>query len=137
MRVEMAGAGISTVPFASILAHPGKPIFTGGAILTRFAPIRVLFAWGRPKPVRMAIECKAEELLQCMRVEFPTAARGRVRLTRCPPATVENSLQAQFITYQTRNSVQSNGTTSHLVTRGNGHRVFINITEEPTCSHLS
>ena len=77
MRGEMARGKISTAPFASILAHPGTPIFAGGEILKRFAPVRALFACGRPKPVRMAIECKAEELLQCMRVEFPAATRSR------------------------------------------------------------
>jgi len=112
MRGEMARGKISTAPFASILAHPGTPIFAGGEILKRFAPVRALFACGRPKPVLMAIECEAAELLQCIRVEFPIAAHGCVRVKRRPPAAVENSLQAQFTTYQTRNSVQSNGATS-------------------------
>ena len=103
---------MSTPPFALILAHSGKPIFAGGGVFARFAPVRALFACGRPKPVPMAIECEAEELLQCTRVEFPIAARGRVSVKRRPPAAVEYSLQAQFITYQTRNSVQSNGATS-------------------------
>ena len=112
MRVEMAGAEISTVLFASILAHPGKPIFTGGAILTRFAPIRVLFAWGRSEHTPIAIEHGTEELLECERIEFATAACSRVQAKHRPPAALGNSLQVQFITYQTRNSVQSNGTTS-------------------------
>ena len=85
----MTRAGVSTAPFASILAHPGKPIFAGGEILKRFGP---------PKPMLMAIECEAAELLQCIRVEFPIAAHGCVRVKRRPPAAVENSLQAQFIT---------------------------------------
>jgi hypothetical protein len=35
------------------------------------------------------------------------------RTSKAPPAALENSLQAQFITYPTRNSVQSSGATSH------------------------
>jgi hypothetical protein len=81
----------------------------------RFAPIRTLFATGRCKHAPIAIEHGAEELLQCKRVKFATAAGRRVRLKHSPPVALANSLPAQFITYQTRNSVQSNGATSHIV----------------------
>ncbi len=108
----MARGEISTALFASLLAHPGKPILAGGGVLTGFTPIRALFACGRSKHAPIAIEHGAEELLQCERVEFSTAACSRVRAKRRPPAALVNSLPAQFITYQTRNSVQSNGATS-------------------------
>jgi hypothetical protein len=112
MRSEMARVEISTEQFASILAHPGEPILTRGRVLTRFAPNRALFACGRSKHAPIAIEHGDEELLQCERVEFPTAVCSRVRVKRRLPAALGNSLPAQFITYQTRNSVQSNGATS-------------------------
>ena len=109
----MARVEISTAPFASFLAHPGKPILTGGGVLTEFAPIRAIFACARSNPLSVAIEREDEELLQCKRGKFATVACSRVRVKRRPPAALENSLPAQFITYQTRNSVQSNGATSH------------------------
>lgn len=112
MRNEMARGEISTAPFASLLAHPGKPILAGGRVLTRFAPNRALVACGRSRHAPTAIEHGTEELLQCKRVEFATAACRRVRMKRRPPAALENSLPAQFITYQNRNSVQLNGATS-------------------------
>src|SRR5450759_4811666 len=112
MRGEMARGKISTAPFASLLAHPGKPIFVSGRILTRFAPIRALFACGRSRHIPIAIKCEAKELLQCKRAEFATAECMRIPAKRRPPAALGNSLPAQFITYQTRNSVQSNGATS-------------------------
>ena len=112
MRGEMARGEISTAPFASLLAHPGKPILAGGRGLTRFAPIRALFACSRPKHAPIAIEHGAEELLQCKRVKFATAACRRVLAKRRPPAALGHSLSAQFITYQTQNSVQSNGASS-------------------------
>ena len=108
----MARVEISTAPFASFLAHPGKPILTGGGVLTEFAPIRAIFACARSNPLSVAIEREDEELLQCKRGKFATVACSRVRVKRRPPAALENSLPAQFITYQTRNSVQSNGATS-------------------------
>jgi hypothetical protein len=112
MRDEMARGKVSTAPFASLLALPGKPIFVSSRVLMRFAPIRTLFATRRCKHALIAIEHGAEELLQCKRVEFATAACRRVRLKHSPPVALANSLPAQFITYQTRNSVQSNGATS-------------------------
>ena len=111
----MARGKVSTALFASLLARPGKPIFASGRGLTWFAPIRALFACGRSKHASIAIKHEAEELLQCKRVEFSTAACSRVRMKRHPPAALANSLPAQFITYKTRNSVQSNGATSHYL----------------------
>jgi hypothetical protein len=94
----MARVEISTEPFASILAHLGNLILTGGGVLRRTALIRAPFACARPKPVPVAIEREAKELLQCERVEFSTATRSRVRAKRRLSAALENSLQAQFIT---------------------------------------
>ena len=111
----MARGEVSTAPFASLLARPGKPILAGGRVLTRFTPIRVIFARGRSKRAPIAIEHEAEELLQCERVEFATAACRRIPAKRRPPAALGNSLPAQFITYQTRNSVQSNGASSRCL----------------------
>ena len=116
MRDEMARVEVSTEPFASILARPGKPIFASGSVLKPFAPIRALFAFGRSKRAPIAIKHETEELLQCKRAEFATAACSRVRMKHRPPAALENSLPAQFITYQTRNSVQSNGPISAAYT---------------------
>ena len=112
MRGEMARGKVSTAPFASLLARPGKPILASGSVLKPFSPNRELFACARSKRAPIAIEHEAEELLQCKRVEFATAACSRVRAKRRPPAALGNSLPAQFITYQTRNSVQSNGASS-------------------------
>lgn len=108
----MARAEISTAPFASILAHPGKPILAGSEVLTRFASSRALCSGRRSKRAPIAIEREVEELLQFERAEFATAACSRVRAKRRLPVAVGTSLQAQFITYQARNSVQSNGATS-------------------------
>ena len=108
----MARGEVSTAPFASLLARPGKPILAGGRVLTRFAPIRARFACGRSKHAPIAIEHGAEELLQCKKVEFASAACRRIPAKHRPPAALENSLPAQFITYQTQNSVQSNGANS-------------------------
>jgi len=105
MRGEIARVEVSTAPFALILAHPGKPILTGGGVLTGFAPIRALCAFGRSKHAPIAIKHGDEELLQCERVEFATAACSCVRVKCRLPTALENSLPAQFITYQTRNSV--------------------------------
>ncbi|MCR4297840.1 MAG: hypothetical protein NUV75_03650, partial [Gallionella sp.] len=112
MKDEMARGKISTAPFASILAHPGKPNLAGGRVVRQFPRIRALFACGRSKHVPIAIEHGDEELLQCKRVEFAAAACRRIPAKRRPPAALGNSLPAQFITYQTRNSVQSNGASS-------------------------
>ena len=108
----MARGEISTASFASLLARPGKPILASGSVLKPFSPNRELFACARFKRAPIAIEHEAEELLQCKRVEFATAACSRVRVKHRPPAALANSLPAQFITYQTRNSVQSNGASS-------------------------
>jgi len=108
----MARGKVSTTPFASLLAHPGKPIFISGRILTWFAPIRALFAYDRSRHAPIAIEHQDEEWLQCKRVEFANEACSRVRAKRRPPVALVNSLPAQFITYQTQNSVQSNGASS-------------------------
>jgi len=82
MRGEMARVEISTAPFASILAHPGKPILPGSGVLTRLAPIRAFFACDCSKHLPIAIEREAEELLQCERVKFATVACSRVRVRR-------------------------------------------------------
>jgi len=111
-ETKWRGLEISTMPFASILAHPGKPSLAGGKVLTRFAPIRALLASRCSKQVPRAIKRDDEELLQCQRVGFSDVACSRVRAMRWPPVALENSLQAQFITYQRRNSVQSNGAAS-------------------------
>jgi hypothetical protein len=100
MRSEMGRAEISTAPSASILAHPGKPIFNSGAVVPRFVPVRALFSWVRSNRAPIPTEREAEELLQCEKVDCAAAA---CRLT-----------PAQFFTYQTRNSVQSNGATSQV-----------------------
>jgi 2-methylcitrate dehydratase len=115
MRGEMARAVISTAPFVSILAHPGKPILAGGGALMRFVPIRALFACARPNSVSVAIEHEAEESLQCNKVEFATATCSRVPTKHRLPVALEDSLPAQFITYRTRNSVQSNGATAEVI----------------------
>src|SRR3972149_764950 len=112
MRGEMARGEISTAPFASLLARRGTPIFSGSKVLTCFTPIRARFACGRSEHAPIAIEHGTEELLQCKRVGFATAACSRVLVKHRPPVALANSLPAQFITYQTRNSVQSNGASS-------------------------
>ena len=112
MSDEMARGEVLTEPFASLLAHPGKPNLAGGRVLTQFLRIRAVFACGRSRHAPTAIEHGAEDLLQCKRVEFANAACRRIPAKHRPPAALGNSLPAQFITYQTRNSVQSNGASS-------------------------
>ena len=86
-RNKMGKGEISTTVLASILAHPGKPVFpeTGvaglGCLISAISPHPDSPS---PKPARSLPT----------RVEFPTAARGRVRVKRRTRATVENSCTA-------------------------------------------
>ena len=83
--------------------------FVTHRVLTRFASNRVVFVCDRSKHAPIAIEHEDGALLQCERVEFPTAVCNRVRVQRRLPAVLGSALPVQFITYQTRNSVQSYG----------------------------
>mgnify|MGYP001601270927 CR=1 FL=1 len=114
----MARGKLSTTSFASLLVRPGKPIFTGARVLAQVTPNRARFACARSKHASTAIEHEAEELLQCKRVEFSSAACRRIPAKYRPPVALGNSLHAQFITYQTRNSVQSNGASSFFAEQG-------------------
>ena len=78
---------LSTETLALILAHPGEPIFPETGVAGASCPI---FAISHQSDLRSTkTPCSMQT-----RVEFPTAARGCVRVKRRTRAAVENSCTA-------------------------------------------
>ena len=86
-RAKTGKGRISTEASESILAHPGEPIFTE---TDRARARRRISAISHHSDLRSTkIPCCTQD-----RVEFPTAARARVRVKRRTRAAVENSFTA-------------------------------------------
>ena len=86
-RGKTGKAEISTEASGSIVAHPGEPIFT---------ETRVAGAGRRISAISHHSDLRSTKTPCSMqtRVEFPTAARGCVRVKRRTRAAVENSFTA-------------------------------------------
>ena len=87
LRGKTGKGEISTAPSRAILAHPGEPVSPETGDAGAASPVSAI-------SLQPDMRSSQTPSMIPTRVEFPTAARSRVRVRRCTRAAVENSCTA-------------------------------------------